>query len=649
MQNDFSSSLADKIQKYLATKDQKEVMNALEKATEWHNGQKRSSGEPYVTHPIATTVILAELEADKETLIAALLHDVVEDDRASLEEVEELFGATVASLVDGVTKLSKLRYEGQRNKRQIASLRKLLLSAHDDLRVILIKLADRWHNMQTIGALPPEKQERIAKETLDIYVPFARVLGLWKLKRELEHIAFPLAYPELAELWHKNITKKRAALVPERNAFLKRINEETTDEVIAETDCMTDYEVYQKLQGNMELLENSENIDTIHLRVQTQDGNGELLCYHTLGEIHKQYPVLTRSFRDYISAPQPNGYRALHTTIFLSQNHLLRLRIQTQGMFDHSVRRKVTDWAQGFDGSLKRSLGALTESSADDTTYMNDLKGSVLSKRMYIFTNIGEVISLPPGSTGVDFAFAVNPSHLRYLQGILINGEQFEVTRPLHEGDTVELVLSTQTANVHHKRMWLEKAKTVEAKEELKKALKHTTKDSRNKQAVTLLTQELEKEHLPAGPLFSRKVLQTRITSILGKTSFTDVLNDLATGLLPVSRVVDAYKEVIENPSSFSIRLLSLLGILPRSRVLQKSNRLIDIEIYAEDRPGLIHDITKCFAQRDINIAKFGVFAVPDKGALYKIRLEAKNFDHFSDLYDALLQVPDVLQVLRKR
>ena len=191
--------------RYLSKGDQKEVARALERAKELHGDQKRASGELFVTHPVEVALYLAKIDAGKETIIAALLHDTVEDECISLKAVEDEFGSVVTKLVDGITKLSKLKYEGKREERQLASLRKMLLTANDDLRVIFIKLADRWHNITTIDALPQEKQERIALETLDIYVPFARLVGLWELKCHLETMCFPLAYPKESSEWHKAI------------------------------------------------------------------------------------------------------------------------------------------------------------------------------------------------------------------------------------------------------------------------------------------------------------------------------------------------------------------------------------------------------------------------------------------------------------
>src|SRR3989344_492602 len=225
---------------YLPQPQQEQVLLALKRAEKFHEGQQRDSGEPYITHPLAVAEYLARLEASATTLKAALLHDVVEDSHTTLEEVEREFGKEVAHLVDGVTKLSHLRYEGKREQRQVASLRKLLLTAHGDLRVILIKLADRWHNVETIEGLRLDKQERVAAETLDIYVPFARLVGLWDLKSRMEEVCFPIAMPNEYAVWHSKIAAKRQEVAEERQAFIARANAQTKDDVKAELQFMTD-------------------------------------------------------------------------------------------------------------------------------------------------------------------------------------------------------------------------------------------------------------------------------------------------------------------------------------------------------------------------------------------------------------------------
>jgi (p)ppGpp synthase/HD superfamily hydrolase len=270
---------------YLSEVDQGKALHALHKAEEWHDGQKRDSGDPYVTHTIGVALYLAELEADSSTLQAALLHDVIEDDRIDIQTLKKEFGSEVTRLVDSVTKLTKLRYEGKRQERQIASLRKMLLVASEDLRVICIKLADRRHNIETIHTLREDKRQRVALETLDIYVPFARIVGLWEFKEIFENICFPIAYPEESATWHQAIAHIRSRLQQERDSFVKRINAETDSKVVAELSLSTDYELYQKLRANLSRLGETQNIDSVAVVIKGKEMSS-LDCYKVLGQIH---------------------------------------------------------------------------------------------------------------------------------------------------------------------------------------------------------------------------------------------------------------------------------------------------------------------------------------------------------------------------
>lgn len=631
------------------------MMRALERATQWHEGQTRDSGEPFVNHPIAVAEYLAGLEAGRDTLVAALLHDVVEDERADLKQVEEEFGGAVAKLVDGVTKLSKLWYEGKRDERQIASLRKMLLTANDDLRVIVIKLADRWHNIETIGGLQGDKRARVALETLDIYVPFARLMGLWHLKIRFEEVCFPIALPKEYQEWHAAIEQVRTRLSDERRAFVERVNAETSNEVETTLELMTDYEIYQKLHGSIKRIQDEQSIDSIRIVVRGRDATF-VECYRVLGELHHAYPVSFGTFRDYISNRQPNGYQALHTTIFLAQNHLVRLRIQTEQMEEYASRRKLSSWMLDRENDVYRALSGLhlggngngNGNAAESANYMRDLRDTVLKERINVFTTSGDIFTLPYNATGVDFAYAVNPGDLSYMSGIKINGELKEPTHTLREGDTVEVVVLFNGAE-DMRSSWVDKVKSVEAREQLQKDLQKSPHDEQVETGTILMLDECRKRRLPHWWLFHVKALQQQLCKRVESPSFDAMLADVGTGLLSISTVVDAYALLLAAPPSFGIRLMQMLHLLPRQRVLNRKAALFNIEVYALDRKGLIHDITRCFAERDINIAKFGVFAIPPSGALYKIRLEANNFEEFSQLYDSILQVPNVTKVLRKK
>jgi len=631
---------------YLRPAARDDVLRALACARQYHEGQTRSSGDPYVTHPIATALTLTKYKVDRDTLIAALLHDAVEDKRVTFDGILEQFGSVVANLVDGVTKLSLQQYGGRRAERQVASLRKMLLTANDDLRVIVIKLADRLHNVETIGSLPREKQERIAGETLDIYGPFARLLGLWDVKTAFEEACFPIAYPEESALWRSAVVAARAAVEEERRTFVARVNAETTDDVEARLEQMTDFNLFQKLNRNLESLQETRNMDFVSVIVQSED---PVACYQAMGEIHTHYPVRFASFKDYVANPQPNGYRALHTTIFLSRDHEVRLHIQTARMHAFATDRDLAAWLTDAGNDMRRALGGLHAAHLDDKQYIADLRGTVLGGRISVFTTAGDVLTLPEGATGVDFAFALNPDFLARLSGIRIDGEAREATYKLRNGDTVDLVLANGRERGAPRSLWASKAKTLEARTSLRRSLRHRSRRTRRELGADLLRQECRKRRLPLWSLFQVKSLQRKLTEALGMESFDALLEKIGSGEIPVGTVVGAYRDCVSSPASWVVTLFKVLRLLPRTHVMNAEASLIGIEVYAVDRPGMIYDISRCAAERKLNIAKFAVFALPRGDALYKIRLEVRNFEEFSDFYDALILVPGVRTVLRKR
>ncbi len=628
---------------YLSLDDRNFVEKALRRATELHSGQTRDSGIPYITHPIAVADYLSQLDADAHTLAASLLHDVVEDDRTSMSSLQEEFGPDVAKLVDAVTKLTKLHYEGVRGERQIASLRKMLLTASEDLRVLLIKLADRWHNTETIDGLRPDKQVRVAHETLDIYVPFARLVGLYDLKGRFEELCFPIAYPQECARWHDAILTTRLSLQNERELFLKRIDAETDAHVTPRLDQMTDYEIFRKLQGNIARLSDSQAIDSVVLIVNRPE---DAACYSVLGSVHVRYPVRAYSFKDFISSPQPNGYRALHTTIFLAQNHQLRLRIQTQAMHEHTMKRKMSTWLSG-DTHFSEVLASINRLPFEKEKFMSDLKSNVLAGRINVFTTSGEILNLPQDATGIDFAFALNPDNIAYLGGVRINGETREATATLREGDTVDIIIF-DAASPAIRSQWMEKVKSIQAREVLRENISLTPRERQVSEGKSILEAECRKHALPMWWLFHLQSMQRRLASAQQQPSFEELLISIANGRTPLANVLESYRELLIVSPSIFLRILQFFHLLPRSRLLSQDSTVIKLEIYAQDRKGLIYDVTKVVAERNLNIAKFQVFAIPPNDALYKLTVEVEKFQEFSDLFDALLQIPSVKKILRK-
>ncbi len=625
--------------------DRSRVQVALDFAKRSHEGQQRASGIPYIVHPIAVAQYLVDLDADAETVMAALLHDIMEDQGATFEEIEKACGTTVAVLVDGVTKLSKLRYEGRREARQLASLRKLLLTANDDLRVIFIKLADRWHNILTIDALAEDKRKRITMETLDIYVPFARLVGLWELKSFFEEVCFPLALPEEYAVWHKAIAEARKNLLEKRQEFVARVNAETRFHVEASLDLMTDYHVYQKFGGVINRLEESYSLDTAQLLLVGKDLR-DIDCYRVLGEVHSRYPVVFGSFRDYISIPKPNGYQALHTAISLSASNQVRVRIQTIPMREHVVRRKLSTWIGDQENDVYDLLDAMSEAS-EDVTFRRDLNNTLLAERITVFTGEGEQVHLPEGATGVDFVYAVSPDVIESLTGVRVNGELRESIVTLKSGDRVEPELLKGGTPRNLRRVWMDRSKSAGVRRLLHDNLQHQSLPVRAQVGWQLLEEEFNKLLLPVSWLRRRKPLQEKLAREMRRESFQQLLDDISTGVVSVRRAAELYQRIIDTSPSLFMRLLKFFKMLPKSQRLSRDAQVLDIEVHALNRKKMIYDITRCFAERDINIVSFAVFAVPPNAALYRIRIEIENMQQLDDLFDTLRQIPMVTKVLR--
>lgn len=642
---------------YLSQSEQDAVRRALERVKEWHAGQMRSSGDPFVVHPIATALFLATLECGATTLIAGLLHDVVEDGCTTFDEVERLFGAEVRTLVDAVTKLTKLRYEGKRSERQIASLRKMLLAASDDLRVIFIKIADRLHNIETIGALLSDKQERIARETLEIYVPFARMVGLWDVKRRFEELCFPIAFPLEARAWHEHIARRREELAPARRSAAERIRTVTRVRTEAHLTLMTDYELYQKCTGDPVRLRDAGSMDSIQVLPEDPDVDPRV-CYEILGDVHQHFHANPTAFRDFVSNPLPNGYRALHTKLFLAHNHQVLCRMQTKSMHEYATMRKMSSWVRERESALGKVLHALSAREEKPEEYLHDLKENVLKEMINVVTPSGEIVTLPRGASGIDLAAALDTSFLTHLAAMRVNGERREVTGELRDGDTVELLFSEEEGQPalltelrparEREALWRHRAKTIAANEDLRRRVEGMSLEKMQEEGRFLLAHECSKELLPLPWLFRSPLLQRELAKRLQQEDFHRLLENVGAGIVSVDRVAREYQTLLANPPGFLLRLLIQCHIIHYPAPLIPGV-MVTVDVTLADRPGVLHAITRCFAERGVNIGGTNTYPVSQGVVCDRLDVEVKSREEFSDLYDALLQVPGVQTIRRVR
>src|SRR5579885_2941876 len=454
----------------------KEDLSVLERAyrfaAEHHKAQKRRSGEPYITHPLAVAHILADMQMDLVCLQAGLLHDVLEDTSAKLEEVKTQFGEDVARCLDGVTKLSKISL-ANREDRQAESLRKMLLAMTTDIRVVIVKLADRLHNMRTIASLPRERQEAIAQETLDIYAPIAHRLGMGKVRGELEDLAFQTLQPEAAADLMREIDSKRHEYEEWLAQLQTQIDQKLAREGIpARVDGRVKraYSVYQKLKRQRITLD--QVYDILAVRIITDSVKN---CYAALGVIHNEWHPIPGRIKDFIAMPRPNLYQSLHTSVISAHGQPFEVQIRTEEMHRLAEEGIAAHWKykEGHKGPMVdeqrmawlRQLVEWQRDMQDPGDFLSTLKIDLYPEEVYTFTPQGKVIVLPREASPIDFAYAIHTEVGHKCVGAKVNGRIVPLKYKLRNGDIVEIL--TQAGHTPS-RDWLALVKTSRARQKIK-------------------------------------------------------------------------------------------------------------------------------------------------------------------------------------
>jgi len=471
-------NLTKTIKEYQPKADLELIELAFEFAREAHAGQKRMTGEDYIFHPLATAQILANMKLNIPIIIAGLLHDVPEDTKVSLTEIEKNFGADVANMVEGITKLGTIKYRGI--ERYIENLRKMFLAMAEDLRVILIKFADRLHNLKTLYALPRNKQIRIASEVMEIYAPIANRLGMYEMKGKLEEEAFKYLYPKEYN-WLKKLIEEQTK-VKERylNKIILFVNQELKDEGIDVIEVKGRvkqlYSLYQKL------LKHNKDINRVYdfvaIRIIVADVP---TCYAALGIIHKKMKPLKGRIKDYIAQPKPNGYSSLHTTVFTLDGEIIEIQIRTREMDENAEFGIAAHWHYDEKGSLKpnkltRWIEDLTKWQKEliaNEKFLENLKIDVFHDRIFVFTPKGDVIDLPAAATPVDFAYYVHTDIGNQCAGALINNHIASLDTPLKSGDVIEIL--TDKNRKYPNTDWIKSVKTSLARSKIKSILAKRT------------------------------------------------------------------------------------------------------------------------------------------------------------------------------
>jgi GTP pyrophosphokinase len=691
------------------------LRRAFEFARAAHAGQARASGEPHLAHLLATTQTLADLNLDAETLAAAMLHDTVEDTPVTLDDIRKHFGEGIAALVDGVTKMDVIHVLPARGARtrqehaQAESLRKMLLAMAEDVRVVLIKLADRLHNMRTLGALPPERQQRIARETLDVFAPLANRLGIWQLKWELEDLAFrylePEAYKRIAALLaEKRVDRERyvADFVARLSAELKSagINAEVSGRP------KHIYGIWRKMSRKGKTFEQIADLRGARVLVpQVAD------CYAALGVVHGLWPHIPGEFDDYIATPKENNYRSIHTAVIGPEGKTVEVQIRTHEMHETGELGIAAHWRYkegmradtGFDSKIAwlRSLLEWKDEIAEATDFVDQFKSEVFSERVYVLTPKGSIVDLPAGATPLDFAYHVHTAIGHRCRGAKVNGHMVPLTYKLKTGEQVEVITVKEGGP---SRDWLSPHLGYLATSRARAKVAHWFRQQNVEEAIAAGRDALERE---LDRLGVREVRYETLAQHFGHESVDDFLAAVGRGdirsvqiagavqarVAPVLREARAPAPApaggvsVQGVGNLLTRLARCCNPLPGDAIVgfitrgqgvtvhrqdcpnalrhrdEHGERLIEVgwgqavgrtypvevEIVAYERTGLLRDITALLANEKINVIEVNTLTDKDRHMAHlRLTLEIPDLDTLSRVLALIDRVPNVVEVRRR-
>lgn len=498
-------TLKNKLEKYLEKDELEQIDSAYKYAKEKHKGQFRKTGEPYIIHPLQVAYILTSIKADKETIIAALLHDTIEDTETSKKDIEEKFGENVARLVDGVTKINNINVSTD-NEYLTSYYKKIIVGMSEDVRVIIIKLADRLHNMRTLYALPHEKQKKKAKETLEILAPIAHRLGMNKIKSELEELSLKYLKPEA----YNDVVEKLNKTKAEREEYVKKMMDEVSDllnkngikhEIKGRAKSI--YSIYKKLDKGRSF---NDIYDLLAIRILVEK---EQECYLALGLIHSKYKPIPKRFKDYIAMPKTNLYQTLHTTVIGLEGNFFEIQIRTYDMDEIAENGIASHWAykEQKDAAVEmqniteqklqfyKSIIELKEDKLTNEDFMYKVKNEVLNNNIYVYTPKGDVIELPKGATPIDFAYKIHSAVGDKLTGAIVNNNMVPLTYELNDTDVVKVITNNNSKGPS--REWLNIVKTTGAKNKIKSFFNRTTREDYIGRGKELLEKALRRKKIP--------------------------------------------------------------------------------------------------------------------------------------------------------
>lgn len=551
--------LKAKVSRYLPQEQVEYIQAAYVLARDAHDGQSRSSGDPYITHPVAVAGILADMDLDYETLMAALLHDVIEDTHYSKDDLSLAFGETVAELVEGVSKLDKLQFSSKQEA-QAENFRKMLMAMVQDIRVILIKLADRTHNMRTLGSLRPDKRRRIALETLEIYSPLAHRLGIHDIKNELEDLGFQAMYPMRHRALRSAVNQARGnrkeIIEKTQNELVQRLASYGIQGTVLGREKHL-YSIYRKMKNKE--LSFTEVMDIYAFRVVVGSVDN---CYRVLGAMHGMYKPIENRFKDYIAIPRTNGYQSLHTSLIGPHGIPVEVQIRTaemdhmadRGVAAHWLYKKASD--KGTSAQLRanqwmQSLLELQQRSSTSAEFIESVKSDLFPDEIYVFTPKGTIVELPMGSTAVDFAYAVHSDVGNTCVGARVERRNYSLSKPLENGQSIEIITSPRAKPNAN---WLNFVVSARARSNIRHFLKRQQAEDAVSMGNRLLRHALgmiKLDEIPPSEI-DRVVKETKYES------FDDLLSNIGMGnelsAIVARRLVGESAEIPDKKSHVAIR-----------------------------------------------------------------------------------------------
>ena len=649
------NELISSVLKYHPSTDISMIEKAYRIARDAHEGQLRKSGEPYIIHPLSVALILADLELDKETIVAGLLHDVVEDTVMTSEEIRQEFGDEVELLVDGVTKLGQLNYSADKVEVQAENLRKMFLAMAKDIRVILIKLADRLHNMRTLKYKKPEKQKEKARETMDIYAPIAQRLGISKIKVELDDLALKYLEPEV----YYDLVEKIALRKSAREAFVQEIVKEVGAHIAeagikAQIDGRVKhfFSIYKKMVNQEKTLDQIYDLFAVRIIVDTVKD-----CYAALGVIHEMYKPIPGRFKDYIAMPKPNMYQSLHTTLIGPNGQPFEIQIRTfemhrtaeYGIAAHWKYKEASDGKKPVSQQEEEKLSWLRQilewqrDMSDNREFMSLLKSDLdlFAESVYCFTPAGDVKNLPNGSTPVDFAYSIHSAVGNKMIGARVNGKLVNIDYVIQNGDRIEILTSQNSKGPS--RDWLKIVKSTQAKNKINQWFKNERKEDNIIKGKELLNNYCKTKNITLSNLLKPEYMEG-VTRKYGFRDWDAALAAIGHGGLKEGQVVNKLLELYNKHEKKEIT---------DETIIEAANANDKVRI-SKSKGGIvvkgIHDVAVRFSKCCSPVPGDEIVGYVTRGRGVSIhRTDCVNIIHLSDeervrLIDAEWQQPDAVE-----